>query len=260
MSWWGKVVGGTFGFMMGGPLGAVLGAALGNYFDGGLDGLSMDDSLGLGATERVQSVFFTTTFALMGYVAKTDGRVTKDEIAMAERVMDQMRLNPAQRKVAINLFNEGKKPGFPVHDVLAQFKRESFRRRNLIQIFLEIITATAFADGRLDASEKSLIAGIASDLGYSKAEFDALVRRLSGQAHFVDSESSKEKVQAAYELLGVSSKCSDDELKKAYRKQMNQHHPDKLVAKGLPEEMIDIATQKTQAIKAAYDLLKEQRK
>ena len=153
MSWWGKVVGGTFGFMMCGPLGAVLGAALGNYFDGGLDGLALDDSLGLGATERVQSVLFTTTFALMGYVAKSDGRVTKDEIAMAERVMDQMRLQSQQRTVAINLFNEGKKEGFPVHEILAQFKRECFRRRNLIQVFLEIIVATAFADGKLDPKE-----------------------------------------------------------------------------------------------------------
>ena len=260
MSWWGKVVGGTFGFMMGGPLGAVLGAALGNYFDGGLDGLSLDDSLGLGATERVQSVFFTTTFALMGYVAKSDGRVTKDEIAMAERVMDQMRLNQQQRKVAINLFNEGKKQDFPVHEELAQFKRESFRRRNLIQIFLEIIVATAFADGQLDPREKILIEGIASDLGFSKADYDALISRLSGQAHFADSGSSKERLEAAYELLGVSANCSDAELKKAYRRQMNQHHPDKLVAKGLPEEMIDIATEKAQAIKAAYDLLKEQRR
>lgn len=87
MSWWGKLVGGTFGFMMGGPIGALLGAALGNYFDGGLDSISMDETLGIGATERVQSVFFTTTFAVMGYVAKSDGQVTRDEIALAEQVM-----------------------------------------------------------------------------------------------------------------------------------------------------------------------------
>ena len=260
MSWWGKVVGGTFGFMMAGPLGALMGAALGNYFDGGLDAISLDDSLGLGATERVQSVFFTSTFALMGYIAKADGRVTKDEIAMAEQVMQQMRLNQQQRTVAVNLFNEGKKADFPVHEVLAQFKRESFRRSNLVQMFLEIIVATAFADGRLDAREQHLLEDIASDLGYTQNQFSELLARMTGQAHFADQVSSEEKLTAAYELLGISENASDAELKKAYRRQMNQHHPDKLVAKGLPEEMIDIATQKTQDIKAAYELIKSHRK
>lgn len=260
MSWWGKVVGGTFGFMMGGPLGALMGAALGNYFDGGVDGIRMDDSLGLGATERVQSVFFSTTFAVMGYIAKSDGKVTQDEIALAENVMHQMRLNQQQRTVAINLFNEGKKDGFPIHEVLAQFKRESFRRRNLIQMFLEIIIATAFADGSLHTKEQQLLEEIAKDLGYNHSQFSQLLGRLSGQDHFSHGQSASDKLSAAYEILAVSASVSEADLKKAYRKLMSQHHPDKLVAKGLPEEMMDIATQKTQEIKAAYDLIKSSRK
>ena len=161
MSWWGKVVGGTFGFMMGGPLGALLGAALGNYFDGGLEAISGDGSLGLGERDRILSVFFTTTFAIMGYIAKSDGKVTKDELAMAAQVMHQLRLTAHQKTVAIYLFNEGKKDDFPVLEVLALFKRESFRRSNLVQMFLEIVVSVAFADGRFDPGEQHTLEGIA---------------------------------------------------------------------------------------------------
>jgi DnaJ like chaperone protein len=253
MSWWGKVVGGTFGFMLGGPLGALMGASLGNYFDGGID-----STLRLGATERVQSVFFSATFAVMGYIAKADGKVTNDEIKFVEQVMKQMRLASAQRMAAIKLFAEGKKEDFPIHEVLAQFKRECFRRRSLIQMFLEIITATAFADGRMDAKEQGILEGIASDLGYSKAEYAQLLNRLSGQSHFDSEESIEDRLKAAYELLATNPSASKVELKKAYRRQMNQHHPDKLVVRGLPEEMIDLATKKTQDIKTAYELIKSQ--
>jgi len=260
MSWWGKVVGGTFGFMMGGPLGAILGAALGNYFDDGFDGIRLDDSMGRGATERVQSVFFATTFSVMGYIAKSDGRVTRDEIAMAERVMEQMQLSSAQRKVAINLFNQGKQDGFPVHDVLRQFKAEAARRRNLVQMFLEIQIATAFADGSLHDSERQILEQVSADLGYSTGQFNDLLNRLAGHAHFNNQQPTAERLAAAYELLGVDASANDAEVKKAYRRQMNQHHPDKLVAKGLPEEMIELATEKTQDIKAAYELIKDQRR
>ncbi len=259
MSWWGKVVGGTFGFMMGGPLGALLGAALGNYFDGGLSGIAFDESPGLGATERVQSVFFTSVFTIMGYVAKSDGRITRDEIDIAEQVMSQMHLSPQQRQVAKRLFNEGKKPDFPAHEVLIQFKQECFRRRNLIQMFLEIIIATAFADGRLHNQEQAILENIAADLGYSLSQFADLLNRVTGQAHFAEQSSLQDRLTAACELLGVDASTGNAEIKKAYRRQMNQHHPDKLVAKGLPEEMVEIATQKTQDIKAAYELIKSQR-
>ena len=259
MSWWGKIVGGTFGFMMGGPLGAVMGAALGNYFDGGLEAIAFDDSLGVGATERVQSAFFTTTFAVMGYIAKSDGKVTREEIELAEQVMQRMHLTAEQRTLAINLFNEGKKEGFPLDDVLAQFKREAFRRRNLVQIFLEILISTALADGSLHGHEERTLQHIAARLNWRSKEFVHLLRMVSGQAQFGDIQAESKKLDAAYDLLGVQKSVTDQELKKSYRRLMNQHHPDKLVAKGLPEEMIDIATQKTQDIKAAYELIKKHR-
>ena len=63
----------------------------------------------------------------------------------------------------------------------------------------------------------------------------------------------------AYQLLGIDKNADKNATKRAYRKLMSQHHPDKLVAKGLPPEMIKIATEKTQSIKAAYELVKDRR-
>jgi DnaJ like chaperone protein len=257
MSWWGKVVGGTFGFMLGGPLGALMGVSLGNYFDGGLN--TQSSRLGLGETERVQSAFFTTTFALMGYVAKSDGKVTRDEIVVAERVMSQMRLNTQQREVAIKLFNEGKRKDFPLEEILTQFRRESVRRSSLVQMLLEIVAATALADGTLHSQERKTLELIASKLGVSRARLDAVLARVSGQAGFESADENRSKLAAAYALLAIESTASMEEVKRAYRRQMSQHHPDKLVAKGLPEEMIDIATRKTQDIKTAYDLIRKTR-
>jgi len=257
MSWWGKVVGGTFGFMLGGPLGALMGVSLGNYFDGGLNAQS--SRLGLGETERVQSAFFTTTFALMGYVAKSDGKVTRDEIVVAERVMSQMRLNTQQREVAIKLFNEGKRKDFPLEEILTQFRRESVRRSSLVQMLLEIVAATALADGTLHSQERKTLELIASKLGVGRARLDAVLARVSGQAGFESADENRSKLAAAYALLAIESTASMEEVKRAYRRQMSQHHPDKLVAKGLPEEMIDIATRKTQDIKTAYDLIRKTR-
>ena len=126
-------------------------------------------------------------------------------------------------------------------------------------MFLEILISTALADGTLHKNEKHLLRNIAHDLGFEKYQFDSLLSRLQGFANFDDGVSETKRLKAAYDLLGISQDCSEQELKKAYRKQMNQHHPDKLVAKGLPDEMIEIATQKTQDIKAAYEVVKNAR-
>lgn len=261
MSWWGKLIGGTFGFMLGGPLGALLGASLGHNFDRGMGRFQDTGEFGAGAdVERIQSAFFTTTFSMMGYLAKADGVVTRDEIALAESVMQQMRLDATQKKVAVSLFNQGKNPDFQVRQVLEQFRRECHRRSNLLQMFLEILIATALADGKLNPVEQRILQETAHAIGYSGAEFLHILQRQQAGAHMhTQRPDSASALKDAYAMLGLGSGASDEEVKKAYRRLMNQHHPDKLVAKGLPEEMMALAHKKTMEIKEAYELIRKTR-
>ena len=257
MSWWGKIIGGGFGFMMGGPLGALMGAAFGHQFDKGIDTLDLN----VGDPERTQAAFFTATFSVMGYLAKADGQVTKDEISMARQIMAHMNLSAAQQRSAIELFNQGKDPAFPLDEVLIQFKRECHRRRNLLQMFLEILISTAYADGSIHAAEKRALQHISQVIGFSTSQLEQLLAMLGAQQHYSEQRTTHPgySLQDAYTALGVSASATDAEIKQAYRRQMSQHHPDKLVSKGLPEEMIKLATEKTQEIKAAYEQIKKSR-
>ena len=261
MSWWGKLMGGSFGFMLGGPLGAVLGVAVGHHLDKAFRNIMNDPDFGSGKVERVQQAFFTATFSVMGHMAKADGRVTDDEIAMARHVMAQMQLNQEQQKVAINLFNEGKQADFPLDEALEQFRRECHRRHNLVHMFLEILISTAIADGKVDDAEHRLLLHVSTKVGVSAQAFEQLIRMVGAQqAYQQQGQPPASRLKDAYEILGVEKSASDAEIKKAYRRLMNQHHPDKLVAKGLPEEMMKIATEKTQEIKEAYEHIKQSRK
>lgn len=262
MSWWGTVLGGTFGFLLGGPLGALLGAALGRRFDKSLQGL-VEAGVAPGDQERVQTAFFTATFAVMGYLAKVDGQVSQQEIRLAEAVMARMNLDADMRRTAIGLFNEGKAPDFDLDAVVDQFRSECQRRRHLLQMFIEIQLYACYADGAVHAEETRVLRHICDRLGFSRQEFaqlEALVRAAQGFAgagtYGQAPAPSRDRVAEACKVLGVTRDASDAEIKTAYRRLMNQHHPDKLVAKGLPEEMIALATEKTQEIKAAYETIK----
>jgi len=258
LSWWGKIIGGGLGFMLGGPLGALFGAAFGHNFDKGLGNL---DGEGLGQEkERIQTAFFTATFATMGHVAKSDGQVSQTEIFVAEDVMRQMRLDERQKQVAQQLFNAGKQPDFPLQATLQQFRQECHRRRNLMQMFLEIQVAIALSDGKLDPRESNILQQAASLLGFSQAEYRAIFERMQAQTHVRNQPQARMSMSDAYALLGVPSGASEQEVKKAYRRQMNQHHPDKLVSKGLPEEMMALANKKVQDIREAYELVMASRK
>ena len=265
MNWWGKLLGGTFGYLLAGPLGALIGAALGHNFDKGL-GRTLREQFEPGAQERVQTAFFTTLFSIMGHLAKADGRVTEHEIELARDVMQRMNLGEDMRRTAINLFNQGKQPEFSLDTVLRQFRSECHRRRNLMRMFVEILMHAAYADGNVHPAEHAVLEQVRIGLGFSRQEFNHIEALVRNAQHFGGggfNEGAKVSPQAAlreaYEILGLEEGASDAAIKKAYRRLMNQHHPDKLVAKGLPEEMLKMATEKTQEIKQAYELIKSRR-
>lgn len=277
MSWLGKILGGAFGFMLGGPLGAVLGASLGHQFDIGMINIESYGSFNPGDQHRVQMAFFTATFSVMGHIAKADGRVSPEEISLANRIMDKMSITGEMRTTAINLFQQGKSPDFPLDDVLAQFYQECHRRADLIRMFLEIQIQEAFADGSMDNKEEKLLLYICDRLRITSIEYERIKIRVQAQRRFNyqyqyqhqneyqkhSKQSSRREysnLEDAYEVLGLTSAASDDQVKKAYRRLMSQNHPDKLVAKGLPEEMMKLAKEKTQKITKAYETIQQARK
>ncbi len=252
MAWWGKALGGTFGFLIGGPIGAMLGAALGHQIDEGLSRGGQHYSAA--DQERIQAAFFTATFSVMGHIAKADGKVSKDEVALAQQLMARMQLNNDQKKVAIELFNHGKQSTFDLVSVLMQFRQECHRRSTLVRMFLEIQVQAVFADGRLDARENVILSEIAQILGIGQSDLQMIIEMMRGGSA---ASSVKNFTPNPYKTLGVSAETSYPEIKKAYRRLLSQHHPDKLVSKGLPEEMVKLANEKTHEIRMAWQRIQE---
>src|SRR6056297_1252784 len=205
------LIGGLLGLIVGGVAGAVLGAVIGGVAGHYL--LTVLFGRGLGA---VRAQFVDSTFAVMGALCKADGRVTGEEIRIAEQFFSRLALSDEQRRSAKAAFNRGKSPDFDLDAELARLRVSAGRSPALLQLFLQIQLSAIAADGVVHAEEHALLLRVARGLGLS-------------------------------------------EVKKAYRRLMSQHHPDKLAARGMPENMRPMAEEKTREIRKAYDLIKEAR-
>ncbi|PMJ92271.1 co-chaperone DjlA [Vibrio sp. 10N.261.55.A7] len=272
----GKMLGAFFGFLFGGPFGLVFGLFIGHQFDKArrLNQAGFRNGAfgsGPSQTER-QDEFFKAAFAVMGHVAKAKGQVTAQEIQLASTMMERMNLHGEQRVAAQNAFREGKESNFPLDSILERVKISAAGRFDLMQFFLELQISAAFADGSIHPSERNVLHKIAKGLGFSSAQLEQRLRmqeaafrfQQGGGAHHGHSqsgswqqESQADQLTAAYDVLDVSEKAESKEIKRAYRKLMNEHHPDKLMAKGLPPEMMNVAKEKSQEIQNAYDLIKK---
>ena len=267
MSWFGKIVGGTLGLMMGGPLGAIGGAALGHYFvdkpeeevsgrrgasgPGGFGrsfgGFGRGAFGGFTTLERIQATYFVAVFSILGKIAKADGVVSKAEGDLVLRFIDQMGLQGRERQFAIDVFNEAKSSRYSVEELAGQLFQISAGRREIHLNFIDMLYQVAVADGKLHSTEEQMILRVARVLRLQDSTVESVKRKYQNTS------------EAAYRALGVTPKATDDEVRTAYRKLVSENHPDRVIAKGMPEEFVQFATRRFQEIQDAYDTIKRER-
>ena len=258
MIWVGKAVGGVLGLVAGGYVGSAVGILVGHQFDRGLAKRTQGAQAAGLAPEHIQASFFRATFAVMGHIAKADGRVSETEIRAARLVMHGMELSPAQVTSAVEHFTAGKESGYPVDVTLSRLRSQLQDRPDLKRAFVEIQMQAAVAGGGIDRSKRELLWRVARGLGLGRVEL-AQIEALARAQHARGKGKDFVSLEEAYGVLGVEPSAGDAEVKTAYRRLMNQHHPDKLVSRGLPESMMGVAEKKTQEIRAAYERIKAQR-
>lgn len=268
--------------MVGGPLGALLGAAVGHNFDQGgwKTGTASNTA---DAPGSVQGIFLQTAFQLMGHVAKADGRVSELEIAAARAIMDHLRLNADQRRIAIECFTAGKQPDFPIDTSLDTLKRAISNQPQLLQQLFEIQLNVAYADGSLHPRTHARLLSITDQMGVSRLQFEALHNLFRGQHYWARQQhqgnnrraegdrawnhrthgprptTAIHSLEQAYAVLGLKHEANPAEIKLAYRRLLKQYHPDKLASRNASPADMKRATEKTREITAAYERIREAR-
>ena len=265
-TWWGKIAGAFFGYVMAGPAGAFLGVLIGNFFDRGIAEFFSNPHWHFHAEKRknVQNMFFKATFSVMGFMAKADGRVSESEIAMARKLMREMHLSKTQESNARSYFTAGKQANFDIDNILLNLKVTLKDNPALLKLFIDIQYRAAQVDGLTEPKVKALNY-VLKFLGFVPLQEqyrfyeDFVKQSTNNNNRKTYNSSSRNSYQSpsslghAFAILGIPANSSKAEVKKAYRRMISRNHPDKLIAEGLPEEMVRVAKEKTQNIIKAYD-------
>jgi len=258
--WWGKLIGGIIGLMRGGITGAIFGIFLGHMVDRFLGGL--------GGANRTREAFFAAVFSTLGHINKSDGRVTKAEIVAAEELMRRLQLTETERQKAILFFQQGKSTDFNLEATLKEFARHSMLRHELRIMFIELLLEASLADGQLTTAEQAIMTRVCTVLHIPANIYTAMLRARQGHAGASSggyqrthqrAGNNGQTINQSYAALGLKADASAQEVKRAYRKLVAQYHPDKLVSRGLPDEMMEMAKSRVREINAAYDQIKSAR-
>lgn len=250
MNWWGKLIGTGIG-MFGGPIGALAGAALGHLYD--------EDDPATQDERKARVLYLAYFFSCAAKVAKADGRISAEEIAVTESLMQRMGLDERTAEFAKNVFRKAKASRRSIDEDFKEVGKMIGYEPTVAQSFLgglfEIVRSNGEklnemqvrfllrGEERLKLTPGTLRSWIRG--GYAPPQHDPSVDRLS--------------LEEAYDALGLARDCTDADLKKTYRAKAADFHPDKLRSKNLPEEFVAFANDQLAKINQAHQVIREAR-
>lgn len=236
MSIWGKIGGGAAGLIVGGPFGAALGLVAGHYlFDRTAEADGADPGI----------AFTIAMIGLAAKMAKADGVVTEEEIAAFDRVF---RVPPEEQTTVRRFFDLARQDTAGYESYAHQIARLYAAQPAVFEDILDGLFEIAAADGVLHPDEEAFLERVAEIFGFSPGEF----RRIRA-SHFAPDAADP------YVVLGVGYEADNDEIKHSYYRLVRENHPDRLIARGVPEEFLRIANDKLAAINGAYDKICKER-
>jgi len=241
MSFWKAGIGGMIGFTIGGPIGGILGAIIGSK-------LSDKNQIQPSSNQKSQAAFFTALFACFAKIAKADGRVSREEVDKVDHfIKSRFKFPPQQRAFAIEIFNLAKDDQNSFEDYALQLTTLLSSDPSPLTMFYELLFELSMADGYLDPSEEKLL-------------FQAIkIFNLDPDLMSINKKKFGADVADAYATLGVDHSMSFNDIKKAYQRKRKEFHPDTLVSKGLPEELLDKAKEKFIEIQSAFEEIEKQK-
>ena len=244
------MIGGTIGFAIGGPLGAIAGAVLGGGFDRrevrhfSQEGFSKEQN----RMGQSNMTFFLAAFSMLAKIAKADGKITKEEIDVVEQFMSKnLKLDAPSKEYAKNIFRNAADSNESFSAFAQQFYEHFRNQPQIVEIMLETFLKVSIADNDFNVKEEALILEAVKIFNYGDQNYEIL------KSKFI------KDTDKFYKILKCSKSDSLEKIKKQYRKLATEYHPDKIIAKGLPEEFVELANEKFKEIKEAFDQVKKEK-
>ena len=237
MSIWGSLIGGMVGFSFGGPIGALIGSMIGGKLSSSRRG-----GFQQGFAQQ-QQLFVISLIILTAKLAKVDGHVSKEELIA---VKEKLKIPEHEIEQVGKIFNKAKEDSLGYEPYAQQIAQIYRRNPSVLDEVVNILFYIAEADGTVSDSEINYIKNVSTIFGLNSNQFESIRETRVGSHK-----------QNPYVILGCQLSDDLQTIRKKYLKLSKEHHPDVLMSKGLPKELITESEKKLAAINSAYDKIEK---